>query len=114
MADGEKMVRVKVLVAKREGFAGYWAAQRFFPEGETEAEVTEKQAEDMKKDPGPMSISVLGPASSSSGSTTTGTTATHEGIEQSPSPTGDLAAGTPSEDTTKHAEKVGAYKPHRK
>lgn len=41
-------VKVKVAVAHRDGFSGYWAVQQFFPEGVGVYEVPAEKLEELK------------------------------------------------------------------
>lgn len=47
MAD---KIKVTVTVPKREGFSGFWAAQRFFASGTTKAEITPEEKRAIEAD----------------------------------------------------------------
>lgn len=61
-ADPDEKVRVKVVVAPRETYPGYWAAGRQWMNGETEAVVTRDELRRMKEKKGGFAVVELGPA----------------------------------------------------
>lgn len=42
---------VTIIVPRRPGYTGYWALGRFFPEGRTEAAVTQEELDDLRQQP---------------------------------------------------------------
>jgi hypothetical protein len=99
-----KTVRVRVAVAPRPDFPGYYAIQRFFPNGTSEHEIPADKLEELKRDGGPIAVVELGAGNGQPepalGDAATGLT------PQTASPTGNLVDSTPSQDTALHAQKV--------
>ncbi len=47
---GDEKISVKVVVSKRPTFNGYFCAKKFWPNGSSEAEVTEAELKEMQED----------------------------------------------------------------